>query len=691
MTLRTWLVRWLVKGSATTRSLVAFTAAGQAVWTPRNYEQLSKEGYEANATVYACVNEVARALSGLDWLLQRRWRGGRAEELDEHPLLDLLARPNPFEGQTSFFAKLAGHLLLQGNGYLEALAPSREGAPPRELYVLRPDRMTVVPDAVDRVAGYEWRANGQIVRFRAERILHVKLFHPTNDWYGLSPLDAAARSVDVDNETLRSNMKFLQNGFRPSGALTVAGNLGDDVFTRLKAQVQAEYGGADRSGAPMLLEGDMKWQDMSLSPRDLDYLGGRKMSQLDICRAYNVPPELVNLKESTFENRKEARKALYTEAVLPLADLLRDELNQFLVPRFGDRLQLDYDRDAIEALQEDRKSLWERVDKAAELTVNEKRVAKGYDERPDGDVLLVPINQVPLDQVGLTGPDFADLPGEADGEPAGDDPEADAEALDDKGLTGPASPRAHLWTKAALEFLPIERRYHAALRRWLAAQAREVLGRLRRLRRLHDGAVLATKDTIDILFEIDEETGRLRQVSRPYFEEAQRRGAASVELDLGLSGGFSPEAPAPQQALQTQLNGLRGVTERTHEALRAALEQALNAPDGVPPVEEIADRLRQVYRGLSEHRARTIARTETARAFNDGTFLSMQAAGIDEVEWLSARDEAVRTNPFNHAIDGERRRLGLPFSNGLRYPHAPEGSPGNVINCRCVLLPVVRS
>lgn len=689
MTWRDWLPALLGrKASATTRSVVQMFLGRQPVWTPKNYEQLAKEGYQQNVTVYACVNEIAQAIGSLDWLLTRKGRGGRAVELDAHPLLDLLRRPNPFEGRAFFFGKLAGFLMLSGNGYVEAVTPGRE-ATPRELYALRPDRMRVIPHPLERVGGYRWEANGVPFEFEAGAILHTKLFHPTDDWYGLSPIEVAARAIDTDNESLVSNMRLLQNGLRPSGALVVQGNLGDAEFTRLKTEMQQEYGGSDRTGTPMLLEGGMDWKAMGITPRDMDFLQGRKMTQLDICRAYKVPPELVNLKEGTFENRKEARKALYTEAVLPVAEMLRDDLNGWLVPRYGDRLSLDFDRDAIEALQEDRKALWERVRQADWLTVNEKRVATGYDEVERGDVLLVPTSLVPLDQAGLTGPAFGELPGgEGDtappaGEPQDDEiaDETDDQSGDEKALDTKADRRAAIWRHEVLAVAPIERAYHLALARYLRAQGREVVARMRALQRLGAGVALETKDVTEILFEVDEATGKLREVSRPYFEQAVQAGGHAVELELGVTGQFNGTQPDVQQRLAAQVAALKQVPERIRAYIQAVIEQALNDPAGVPPIREIADRIQQVYRQLAEGRARTIARTETAKAFADGRWSAFAQMGIREIEWLSARDEAVRTAPWNHAIDGERRALGQPFSNGLRYPHAPEGAPGNVINC----------
>lgn len=688
------------KASATTASTVQVYLGKQPVWTPRNYEQLAKEGYEQNATVYACVSEIAQAIGSLDWVVTRRGVRGRATELETHPLLDLLARPNPFDGGFSFFTRWAGFVQLSGNGYIEAVTPNRPGATPLELYVLRPDRMKVLPHPINRVGGYLWEENGVPHQFPAEAILHSKLFHPTNHWYGLSPIEAAARSVDTDNESLASNMQLLQNGLRPSGALFVKGNMGDPEFSRLRAELMQEYGGAQNAGKPLLFEGDMTWEQLGLSPRDMDFMNGRKMSQLDICRVYKVPPELINLKESTYENRKEARAALYTEAVLPFAELLRDDLSNWLVRRYGDRLRLDFDRDGIEALQEDRQKTWARVRDAQHLTVNEKRLATGYDEHPDGDVLLVPSNVVPLDQVGETGPAFHDLPGsqQADAPDAEDDQTDNTDQQTPPDQTEPTAAKAARpgardarWRQQMLALAPIERTYHARLRQYFAAQGREVTQRLLRLRRLDASVALETKEDIEILFQIDEATGQLRAISKPIFDDAVAAGGHSAEATLGVSGQFDGSAPDVQQRLTAQIASLRGIPERVTAYIRAVIDQALNDPAGVPPIREIADRITQVYRQIGEGRARTIARTETARAFADAQWSAWHQMGVREVEWLSAQDEAVRIDPYNHAIDTERRALGLPFSNGLRYPHAPEGAPGNVINCRCVLLPVVVS
>ncbi|MBI5192771.1 MAG: phage portal protein [Nitrospirae bacterium] len=386
--------QFMTKQSAVTRAIVLLWD-GNPVWTPRNFGDLAKEGFEANVTVYACVMEIARSAAGIPWLLYRKGRGKRQIEIEEHPLLTLLRRPNPWQGQSAFFEAATAFLMLSGNSYIERVGPQR--GLPRELYTLRPDRVKVLPDIKNMIAGYRYEVGGQKQDFERETVLHMKLFSALDDWYGLSPIAVAGRTVDSDNEALKWNYALLKNSARPPGGLSTAGNLTSDQFDKLKRQIEEKFVGPDNAGRPLLLEAGLDWKSFAISPADMDWLEGRKMSRIEICNVFQVPPELIGIQDQkTYSNYQEARKAFYTETVLPLMDRLRDDLNNWLVPVFGDNMTLEYDKDEIEALQEDRGKVWTRVQNANWLTVNEKRAATGYEEVDGGDVVLVPATLVPL-------------------------------------------------------------------------------------------------------------------------------------------------------------------------------------------------------------------------------------------------------------------------------------------------------
>ena len=114
-------------------------------------------------------------------------------------------------------------------------------------------------------------------------ILHVKLFNPVNDHYGLSPIEAAATALDIHNTASKWNKALLDNSARPSGALVYTardGNLSPDQFDRLKTELEQGFQGAAHAGRPLLLEGGLDWKSMSLTPKDMDFIEGAFLDEL---------------------------------------------------------------------------------------------------------------------------------------------------------------------------------------------------------------------------------------------------------------------------------------------------------------------------------------------------------------------------------------------------------------------------
>lgn len=373
------------KASSTWGALLTLVTPGQPVWrTNKDFESIAREGYAQNPYVYACVRYIATAVAGVPWKLTRQGAADQeSQAIDQHPLLELLRRPNPEQGRTRFVEQVITQLLLGGDGYIERVGPNNLRLPPLELYALRPDRMKIKPGtAVQRVAGYTYEAGGSKREFLPEEILHLCLLDPLNDWYGLSPARPSARSIDQNNDGRAWNVSMLQNGARLSGAFVTSDQLNDEQYKRLKTQTEEDHSGSKKVGKFMLLEGGLEWKEMSLSPKDMDWLEGMKLSARETAICFLVPPELLgDSSNKTYSNYQEARKAFYQETVLPMLDYLRDELNNWLVPLYGGGIYLDYNSDEIEALQEDRDKLYTRMglvyDKGI-VTRNEARTALGF-------------------------------------------------------------------------------------------------------------------------------------------------------------------------------------------------------------------------------------------------------------------------------------------------------------------------
>ena len=198
--------------------LVSLYNVGQPYWAPRNYLHFARAGFSGNAVAYRSVRMIAEAVASVPLLLYK----GQAE-LNTHAFLDLLAQPNPAQTRRELLETITAYLLVAGNAYLEV--QMLDGTP-RELVPLRPDRMQVIPGAKGWVEGYRYSVNGAFVNLPAANVLHLKLFNPLDDYYGLSPLEAAAQSLDTHNAAAAWNKAMLDNAARPSGALVFSGGDG---------------------------------------------------------------------------------------------------------------------------------------------------------------------------------------------------------------------------------------------------------------------------------------------------------------------------------------------------------------------------------------------------------------------------------------------------------------------------------
>ncbi len=360
---------------------------GQAVWMSRDYQQFSDEAYGKNVVAYRAMNMVASAAASVPTILYSKNRNGR-REIISHPVLTLLKRPNPTQSGADFFNALYHHKMISGNAYLQSVAPSGEAT--KELYLLRPDRVQVIAGKNALPAAYRYTVDEKTVDYPVDkisgrsRILHVKNFHPTNDWYGLSPIEAAAYSIDQHNQSSSWNQALMQNGARPSGALVVkgeqaGGTLSEEQYQRVKSQIDEQFSGMENAGRPLLLEGGLEWREMSLSPKDMDFIQSKNASARDIALAFGVPPQMLGIPgDSTYSNLQEARVSLWEQTILPLAQNIAEALNHWLLPQFGDGLELVVNSDDILPLALRNQAIWDRVEKASFLTEDEKRAAVGY-------------------------------------------------------------------------------------------------------------------------------------------------------------------------------------------------------------------------------------------------------------------------------------------------------------------------
>ncbi len=365
----------------------AYHGLSAADWTGRDMVSLARHGVEQNPVAYRCIRMIAEAAASVPL---RCVQDG--ETLVDHPIDALLQTPNPKQSGPAFLETVYGYLQTAGNSYIRAV--TLDGSP-RELYSLRPDRMRIRSDGRGWISAYEYSTGDRRELYPVDGdekapILHLKLFHPLSDHYGLAPLSVAGRAIDVQNAATSWNKALLDNSARPSGALVYAGPDGADhltpeQFTRLKGELEDAYAGAANAGRPLLLEGGLDWRAMSLSPADMDFIEAKNNAAREIALAFGIPPMLLGIPgDNTYANYREANLAFWKQTVLPLVRKTAAALGGWLKPVFQSetgRFSLEPDSDAIAALSVEREARWRQIAQADFLDNDEKRKLLGLPMR----------------------------------------------------------------------------------------------------------------------------------------------------------------------------------------------------------------------------------------------------------------------------------------------------------------------
>ena len=360
-------------------------------WKKKGFKQLSADGYESCSTVYACVDRICKCIRPIEILLYDMKNRKEPKEVENHEALNLIRKPNEKTSWQNFINTIAAQLLIGGNCYLLKIeANSRI----KELWTLRPDTIRI-----NEKGNYEYESVAGKITYTPEQIVHIKTFHPTDDREGLAQTGVAGISIDENMEGKRWTAAVMKNSGVPSGVLKSIEPLDTITFNSLEKKLEDKTIGS-RKGRPLILEGGLEWQQVSISPRDMEWMNSRKFSTVEICSIYGVPPELIGYPEfRTYNNVAEAKQELYIQTALPLLDFILEQLNVHIISKYYGLNELWYDQDSIQALRTNVDQLWTRVMSAKReglLSLNEARLVIGYKTVKYGNVIYDSMGRVPV-------------------------------------------------------------------------------------------------------------------------------------------------------------------------------------------------------------------------------------------------------------------------------------------------------
>jgi len=291
----------------------------------------TSSAYEQSPWVYVAINRIAEAAALVPLHVYRQTPQGE-ETLPQHPLLALLDNPNPTTSRFELLEQTLGHLELHGNAYWYVLGD--EAGRPAQLWALRPERVTIVPDPVHVVRGYVYSIDGQQVPLEAVEVVHFKRWHPHNDLYGLSALSAARLALANDRAMAEWNANtFGRDHGVPAGIVNIKTPISDQDFERLKHEWRTHYGSAQRRTA-FLRGGEVEWIHVGLSHTDLDFLKGRQAQRDEILNIFGIPIGMLS-ENATEANALVAERLFIERTLWPKLVRLSQKISQDLLPFWG--------------------------------------------------------------------------------------------------------------------------------------------------------------------------------------------------------------------------------------------------------------------------------------------------------------------------------------------------------------------
>lgn len=368
--------------------------------------------YKRIAPVGTCVDIVTDDFAQLRPVLFDK---NKEEFVKESPVLDLLNNPNTSQTGTEFLKALSTYFVITGNGFIIATG-TEKNKPPKELFVVPSQDVNIRPNNDGLPGEYVVRTNKGSVTFSEEivngrsryfsptaELWQIKTFNPTfstTNLFGLSRLSAIFQEIEQYELSSIHNLSILSKGARPSGILIKQGVLDDKEYDRLREQLQNQYAGATNAGQIMLMEsgeGNLEYKQLSLSNKDMEFMQLKKDAVERICNRIGVPLPLVLQDASTFNNLKTSVVFLYTNAVLPMADLIFHELSLFLLQRYGlKNTEITYDPEDIDALQPQRNEELTKLKELDVLSINELRAMIGKESIGEaGDIVYIPSALIP--------------------------------------------------------------------------------------------------------------------------------------------------------------------------------------------------------------------------------------------------------------------------------------------------------
>lgn len=669
--------------------------------------------------VFACVNLISNALARVDFRLYQSSKNGEVVEVQDHELLGLLYRFNNRMTKFDSLKLSIIYFLLEGSSPW-VIVRNLKTKKPEALYVIPPSSLKVSAKDLDgNPTHYEYSMGQRKQTIPVGDLLIIKNPDPRDPTKGRSYIDAIRDTVETDDYMVKWNKALMLRGAKPSMAIEIEGTLNPEEQKLLKSMLEEQYAGYENAESVLILANGAKFSNTSIAPRDLEWIQGRGLNRDEIMSMFGVPKILLGLEGQYNRATAETAQAVFGQYALdPIMTMIVEQLNEFLVPAFGDNLWIDFE--SFAPADKEMQLKWLQAGWNSWLTTNEVRRELGKPDLSGGDAIYQPLMNVPtmteagekskIKNVGgvpcialkakvtsstvplqkqaqvkraifarsqrlnayakSVGDVFAQKVkemGMAKGKvlrlksaKATKSSKPDIEMTDDK--------KKELWQNYVELKNATAKEWEAKFKSIFKAQADEVIANLTAKK-----SSKKARSATALLFDEEEQVKATIRIIEPQYYATLVTGA-STGVDLINQPKVNlQEIPAVREWVgKIAEKYSTDITKTTREGLLATLSSGIDDGDSVA---DLSERVQTYLEDVGSVRADMIARTESARALTAGEAFAWEQYDITDVEWYLAGSDPCATCQFNASQEWSTKEAQSGISE---YSHP---------NCECTFLP----
>ena len=613
-----------------------------------NYQRYL-ELYGEVGWLFGAISLIANSVAAVEWSAYQELKRGETKDLDDHPILDLLDHPNPFQTKYQFMLLLQTYLGLIGEAFI-VLNFSRLRIP-GEMWLAPPGNMNIMPSPEKYISHYEYKRGPTTLRLEIPEVIHIMDPNPANPYRGTGAARAISTDIDAEYYASRYQQRLFYNDATPGLIMEFPDMPPKEERENIRTEFLETHQGWRNARRPAFLWGGAKANTIALAPKDMEYSNLRNATKKIILGAFHIPDSLIGASEVGSRARAEADEYIFGKyTIAPALMRIREALNEGLCSFFDKTLKLKFSDVVVTDIAQERLNIREDF-RAGLITREEARTAIGFDAEPEkGETFLLPINLISETTKSII------------------------EGFKKQDSRLSEEQKEAYWQVWKVRTEILEKPFIRMIRNLWDEQKQQIIASL-------DGS--STADSW--LFDEHEAITQFDKAFKPLITLTYQSAIADI------FEGREPK-PAHTESRSKQIvpvlyeHAIKWIAKRslslakllngtTKEQLRTVLAEGFEAGESIP---QIRDRIEEYYTQANRVRATMVARTEVIAASAEGNLTAFSELGAEKVEFYPALDE--RTCADCMAIYNRDRIKLVTESSGIIPVH---------VNCRCVWLPVI--